>query len=178
MWTLWSMVLYQMSIISLLIVYRCVCCSLLAWIYRENHQLMLAVTAIAFLMQFPWQGHENLSCEIRVKTRCLKTSLYMKETTKNQRKLRNNTKTSDPIWQTFYIRKHWSEERFMDMVILSWRPLSADIPSKPVTSVNPFLHTAILQQTTLNVFCQNIENLYWMDNLWSGKYCVKRSHSS
>ena len=34
--------------------------------------------------------------------------------------------------------------------------------------INPFPHTTILQQTTLNVFCQNIENLhYWMDiNLW------------
>ena len=32
---------------------------------------------------------------------------------------------------------------------------------------NPFPHTTILQQTTLNIFCQNIENLYnWMDNLW------------
>ena len=30
---------------------------------------------------------------------------------------------------------------------------------------NPFSHTTILQQTTLNIFCQNIENLYnWMDN--------------
>ena len=28
------------------------------------------------------------------------------------------------------------------------------------TSINPFPHTTILQQTTLNVFCQNIENLY------------------
>ena len=34
-------------------------------------------------------------------------------------------------------------------------------------TVNPFPHTIILQQTTLNIFCQNIENLYnWMDNLW------------
>ena len=33
--------------------------------------------------------------------------------------------------------------------------------------VNPFPHTAILQQMTLNVFCQNIDNLHnWMDNLW------------
>ena len=33
--------------------------------------------------------------------------------------------------------------------------------------VNPFPHTTILQQTTLNVFCQNIKNLHkWMDNLW------------
>ena len=33
--------------------------------------------------------------------------------------------------------------------------------------VNSFPHTAILQQTTLNIFCQKIENLYnWMDNLW------------
>ena len=32
---------------------------------------------------------------------------------------------------------------------------------------NPFPHTTYLQQTTLNVFCQNIENLHnWMDNLW------------
>ena len=33
--------------------------------------------------------------------------------------------------------------------------------------LNPFPHTTILQQTTLNIFCQKIENLYnWMDNLW------------
>ena len=32
---------------------------------------------------------------------------------------------------------------------------------------NPFPHTTILQKTTLNIFCQKIENLYnWMDNLW------------
>ena len=32
---------------------------------------------------------------------------------------------------------------------------------------NPFPHTTILLQTTLNIFCQKIENLYnWMDNLW------------
>ena len=35
------------------------------------------------------------------------------------------------------------------------------------SSLNPFPHTIILQQTTLNVFCQNIEKLHnWMDNLW------------
>ena len=34
-------------------------------------------------------------------------------------------------------------------------------------SLNPFPHTTILQQTTLYVFYQNIENLHnWMDNLW------------
>ena len=33
--------------------------------------------------------------------------------------------------------------------------------------INPFPHTTILQQTTLNSFCQKMENLYnWMDNLW------------
>ena len=33
--------------------------------------------------------------------------------------------------------------------------------------VNPFPHTTILRQTTLNVFCQKMENLHnWMDNLW------------
>ena len=32
---------------------------------------------------------------------------------------------------------------------------------------NPYPHTTILQQTTLNLFCQKVENLYnWMDNLW------------
>ena len=32
---------------------------------------------------------------------------------------------------------------------------------------NPFPHTTILQQTTLNVFWQNKENLQnWMNNLW------------
>ena len=30
-----------------------------------------------------------------------------------------------------------------------------------------FPHATNLQQTTLNIFCQKIENLYnWMDNLW------------
>ena len=33
--------------------------------------------------------------------------------------------------------------------------------------INTFPHTTILQQTTLNIVCQIIENLYnWMDNLW------------
>ena len=33
--------------------------------------------------------------------------------------------------------------------------------------INPFPHTTILKQTTLNIFCQKIENLYnWMHNLW------------
>ena len=33
--------------------------------------------------------------------------------------------------------------------------------------IYPFPHTTILQQTTLNIFCQKIENLYnWMNNLW------------
>ena len=38
----------------------------------------------------------------------------------------------------------------------------------PVTcDFNPFPHTTILHQTTLNIFSQKIENLYnWMDNLW------------
>ena len=32
---------------------------------------------------------------------------------------------------------------------------------------NPFPHTTILLQTTLNIFCQIMENLYnWMDNRW------------
>ena len=36
-----------------------------------------------------------------------------------------------------------------------------------ITGLNPFHHTTILQQTTLNVFCQNIENIHnWMDNIW------------
>ena len=35
------------------------------------------------------------------------------------------------------------------------------------THVNPFPHTTILQQTSLNIFCQKMENLCnWMDNLW------------
>ena len=34
-------------------------------------------------------------------------------------------------------------------------------------SFNPFPHMTILQQTTLNIFCQTMENLYnWMDNQW------------
>ena len=34
-------------------------------------------------------------------------------------------------------------------------------------TVNPFPHITILQQTTLNIFCQKIDYLYnSMDNLW------------
>ena len=34
-------------------------------------------------------------------------------------------------------------------------------------TVNPFPHTTILQQTTFNIFCKQIENLYnWMNKLW------------
>ena len=41
------------------------------------------------------------------------------------------------------------------------------IISKLLDGINPFHHTTILKQTTLNVFCQNIENLHnWMDYLW------------
>ena len=37
----------------------------------------------------------------------------------------------------------------------------------PSIKINPFPHTKILQQTTLNIYCPKIENLYnWMDNLW------------
>ena len=33
--------------------------------------------------------------------------------------------------------------------------------------LSPFPHATSLQQTTLNIFCQKLENLYnWMDNLW------------
>ena len=36
-----------------------------------------------------------------------------------------------------------------------------------VQCLNPFPHTTILQQTSLNIFFQKIENLFnWMDNLW------------
>ena len=40
-------------------------------------------------------------------------------------------------------------------------------PQNAVTSFNPFPHTRTLRQTTLNTFCQTIEDLYnWMDNQW------------
>ena len=55
------------------------------------------------------------------------------------------------------------------MTLASSRIFPLLIP-KLITSkrgINPFPHTTILQQTTLNIFCQNIENLYnWMDNPW------------
>ena len=36
-----------------------------------------------------------------------------------------------------------------------------------ISCLKPFPHTTILQQTTLNIFCQKIENIYnWMNNLW------------
>ena len=38
---------------------------------------------------------------------------------------------------------------------------------RKIFNVNPFPHTTILQQSTSNIFCQKIENLYnWTDNLW------------
>ena len=41
------------------------------------------------------------------------------------------------------------------------------IVGKREIALNPFPHTTILQQTTLNIFCQIMENLYnSMDNLW------------
>ena len=47
--------------------------------------------------------------------------------------------------------------------------------------VNPFPHTTILQQTTLNVFCQNIENLYiieWItyDKKWKTLWQKEKLH--
>ena len=43
--------------------------------------------------------------------------------------------------------------------------------------INPFPHTKILQQTTLNIFCLKIENHYnWMAK--SGKHCGKRRNCS
>ena len=48
--------------------------------------------------------------------------------------------------------------------------------------VNPFPHTTILQQTTLNIFCQKIVNLYnWKDYkpmTKTGKHCGKRRNCS
>ena len=46
--------------------------------------------------------------------------------------------------------------------------ISSDIPEfVPEPFINPLPNTTILQQTTLAIFCQKIENLYnWMDNLW------------
>ena len=44
--------------------------------------------------------------------------------------------------------------------------------TKQWENINPFPHTTILQQTTLNVFCQNIENFHnWMDNLCNFFFC-------
>ena len=41
------------------------------------------------------------------------------------------------------------------------------VKGDPFILINPFPHITILQQTTLNIFCQKIENLInWMDNLW------------
>ena len=43
----------------------------------------------------------------------------------------------------------------------------SDIDLSVYTAITPFPHTAIMQQTTSKIFCQNIEYLYnWMDNLW------------
>ena len=47
------------------------------------------------------------------------------------------------------------------------RRLRKHVRKHPKNLFNPFSHMTILQQTNLNIFCQEIENLYnWLDNLW------------
>ena len=65
----------------------------------------------------------------------------------------------------------WTEDLAMYIVWLLWHNVSKScLLQRRINGregINPFPHTTILQQTTLNIFCQNIKNLYnWMDNLW------------
>ena len=54
-----------------------------------------------------------------------------------------------------------------DLFISYPQPMGYWIGSAKEILFNPFPYTTILQQTTLKIFCQKIENLYnWMDNLW------------
>ena len=64
--------------------------------------------------------------------------------------------------------KMWPDETLLETKVPWW-------PCNVHMSTISLYHKAlldshfltILQQTTLNIFCQNIENLYnWMDNLW------------
>ena len=60
----------------------------------------------------------------------------------------------DDIWKLFWNGRNCSKQTII-------------IPACVPNCFNAFPHTTILQQTTLNVFCQNIENLHnWMENLW------------
>ena len=54
--------------------------------------------------------------------------------------------------------QHWADK---------WKKLSFGSLKKMAMKGQNSKNTTNLQQTTLNIFCQNIENLYkWMDNLW------------
>ena len=60
----------------------------------------------------------------------------------------------------------WNKFSIFSVPSRQYCTASLDFPP-PKVIFNPFPHTAILQQTTLSVFCQNIENLHnWKDNLW------------
>ena len=59
--------------------------------------------------------------------------------------------------------------KFPTLIIRPWRNSSYKHTIYGIAGnmFNPFPHTTIQQQTPLNIFCWNIENLYnWMDNLW------------
>ena len=75
------------------------------------------------------------------------------------------------------VRLHWEQESSWSACAdvahfrnrLAWDMDHVNILVNPVIQwpFNPFPHTTILQQTTSNIFCQKIENLYnWMINLW------------
>ena len=56
---------------------------------------------------------------------------------------------------------------FSHTVTDDFRHLCSRRLMKILLQFNPFPHTTILHKTTLNLFCQKIENLHnWMDNPW------------
>ena len=50
------------------------------------------------------------------------------------------------------------ETRGIRRQAIIYKSYSIQENEREVASINPFPHTKILQQATLNVFCQNIEN--------------------
>ena len=65
----------------------------------------------------------------------------------------------DNVYQKSSALEAWEKVKYTEE--MSWH-----IQSTPKNGLNPFPHTTILQQTTLSIFCQKIENLYnLMDNL-------------
>ena len=65
----------------------------------------------------------------------------------------------------WYKEYWWCKRSWKHMVLLTgYNDITKNLLKM---TLNPFSHTTILQQTTLNIICQKMENLFnWMDNLW------------